>query len=272
MTYCLSPALYPKAGTFGFSLGPSTRDLNVAAVRYFRLKGWKRVALLATTDASGQDGEIQGHYAMNLPENKGMQLVADEHFAVSDLSIAAQVAHIEAAKPDVILGWVTGTPSGTALRGLHDAGVSVPVLLNAGNINAKQIAGYAGFVPKTLLFPGMQFLAPSVVKSAQVRDSQRQFVDALKAVGSPPVLTAAFAYDPARVVLDAYRHTGLNATATQLRDYVEKIKTFPGINGMMNYTDGSQRGLGVDGVVIIRWNETKGDFDPVSGPGGVPAP
>src|ERR1700710_820404 len=55
LTYCLSPALYPRAGTFGFSIGPSTRDLNVAAVRYFRLKGWKRVALLTTTDASGQD-------------------------------------------------------------------------------------------------------------------------------------------------------------------------------------------------------------------------
>jgi branched-chain amino acid transport system substrate-binding protein len=39
LTYCLSPALYPKAGTFGFSIGPSTRDLNVGAVRYFRLRG-----------------------------------------------------------------------------------------------------------------------------------------------------------------------------------------------------------------------------------------
>jgi branched-chain amino acid transport system substrate-binding protein len=201
-----------------------------------------------------------------------MELVAVEHFAISDLSIAAQVSHIEAAKPDVILAWVTGTPSGTALRGLHDAGVNVPVLLNAGNINAKQIAGYAGFVPKTLLFPGMLFLAPSVVKSAQVRDSQRQFTDALKAVSAPPVLSAVYAYDAGRVILDAYRHTGITATAAQLRDYIEKIKSFPGVDGMMNFTDGSQRGLSVDGVVIIRWDETKGDFDPVSGAGGIPAP
>ena len=270
LTYCFSPALYPKAGTYGFSSGPSTRDFNVAALRYFKARGWKRIALLTTTDASGQDGDIQGRYAVSLPENKSMQLVANEHFAVSDLSIAAQAARIEAAHPDVVLAWVTGTPSGTTLHAFHDSGIDVPIFLNAGNVHAKQIQGYAGFLPKMLLFPGLLYMAPELTTNTQVRDEQKRFVAALAAQGSPPVLSAALAYDASRVVIDAFRHLGTNATAKQLRDYIGNVKTFPGVNGLMNYTGGKQRGTGPEGVIIVRWDEAKQDFVPVSKPGGQP--
>jgi branched-chain amino acid transport system substrate-binding protein len=270
VTYCFSPALYPKPNSFGFSVGPSTRDLNVAAVRYFRARGWKRVALLTTTDASGQDGEKQGLYAMGLPENKSMQLVANEHFAVTDLSITAQAARMKAARPDVVLGWVTGTPSGTALHGISDAGLDVPVLLNAGNIVVKQIQGYSGFLPKTLLFPGFLYMAPELVRNPAVKTEQQRFVDGLKALNSPPLTTAALTYDPARVVIDALRHNGANASAQQIRDYIEHVRNFAGVNGVLNYTDGSQRGIGVDAVVMIRWDESKQNFVPVSRPGGAP--
>jgi branched-chain amino acid transport system substrate-binding protein len=273
VTYCFSPALYPKSGAYGFSVGPSTRDLNVAAVRYFRERGWKRVALLTTTDASGQDGERQGLYAMGLPENTraGMQLVANEHFAVTDLSIAAQAARMKAAKPDVILGWVTGTPSGTALHGISDVGLDVPVLLNAGNIVARQIEGYAGFLPKTLLFPGFVFMAPEVARNPAVRAEQQRFVDELKALGSPPLTTAALIYDPVRIVIEALRKYGPKATANQIRDYIEHVKNFPGVNGVLDYTDGSQRGIGTDAVVLVRWDEAQKAFVPVSRPGGLPS-
>ena len=271
VTYCFSPALYPKSDTFGFSSGPSTRDLNVGAVRYFRSRGWKRVALLTTTDASGQDGEKQGLYALGLPENKDMQLVANEHFAVSDLSIAAQVEKMKAARPDVVLAWVTGTPSGTALHGLHDGGLDVPVLLNAGNIVVKQIQSYSAFLPKTLLFPGLLYMAPEINKNARVRTEDQHFVDELKTLGSPPLLLAAMAYDPARIVVDAFRRYGTNASAKQIRDYIEHVKNFAGVNGMIDYTDGSHRGIGVDGVVVVRWDDAKQNFVPVSNPGGQPS-
>jgi branched-chain amino acid transport system substrate-binding protein len=268
VTFCFSPALYPKSNSFGFAVGPSTRDLNVAAVRYFRSRGWKRVALLTTTDASGQDGERQGAYALSLPENKDMQMVANEHFAISDLSIAAQVERLKAARPDVVLAWVTGTPSGTALHGLHDGGLDVPVLLNAGNIVVKQIQSYSGFLPTTLLFPGLLYMAPEVSKNASVHREGQAFVDELKTLGSPPLLLAALAYDPTRIVVDAFRRNGTNATAKQIHDYIERVKSYPGVNGMLNYTDGSQHGIGVDGVVLVRWDETKQNFVPVSTPGG----
>lgn len=55
--YCFSPAIHPQPGGYVFSASESTTDLYAIAVRFFRLKGWRRIATIATTDASGQDGE-----------------------------------------------------------------------------------------------------------------------------------------------------------------------------------------------------------------------
>jgi branched-chain amino acid transport system substrate-binding protein len=270
VTFCFSPALYPKAGSYGFSSGPSTRDLNLAALRYFRERGWHRIGVLVTTDASGQDGERQVTYDAGLPENRSIHIVDLERFNVTDVSIAPQIEKLKAAKPDAIVAWVTGTPTGTALLGLHNAGLDVPTMLNAGDIVQKQIAQYSAFAPKTLLFPGFLFMAPEMTQDAAVKREQQQFLAALKAQGSPPVLSAALAYDPARIVIDALRHLGTKATATQLKDYVEHIKGMPGIDGRIDYADGSQHGIGVSGCVILRWDQGRKDFVPVSKPGGYP--
>ena len=270
VTFCFSPALYPKAGTYGFSAGPSTRDLTLAGLRYFREKGWKRIGFLTTTDASGQDGERQAVTDVALPENRGMTLVATERFAVSDVSIAAQVERLKAAHPDAILAWVTGTPTGTALLGLHNGGLDVPVMLNAGDIVKTQIAQYAGFAPKTLLFPGMVYMAPDAAENTAVKHEQQAFVAALKTQGSPPLLAAAFAYDPGKIVVAALRKYGTKITAAQLKAYVESVRNAPGINGLIDYANGSQRGIGVNGTLIVRWDAATKDFVPVSKPGGYP--
>src|SRR5215471_17318059 len=52
--YCLSPGIHPSAGSYTFTASVSTFDLANALIRYFRLKGWTRLALMTSTDASGQ--------------------------------------------------------------------------------------------------------------------------------------------------------------------------------------------------------------------------
>jgi len=68
VNYCLSPALHPAAGSYSFSGGSSTVDLVAAALRYFKAKGVRKLALLQTTDASGQDGETVINEDLKLAE------------------------------------------------------------------------------------------------------------------------------------------------------------------------------------------------------------
>ena len=55
--YCFSPGIHPDEGSYVFTSGVSTRDLAQAAIRFLRGKGWTRLAVLTSTDVTGQDAE-----------------------------------------------------------------------------------------------------------------------------------------------------------------------------------------------------------------------
>jgi branched-chain amino acid transport system substrate-binding protein len=268
--YCFSPALHPTPGSFGFSAGASTADLSRAAMRYFRERGWTRIALISSTDASGQDGENVVRANLALPENKSLTLVANEHFGIADVSVGAQLARIKAADPQAIIAWTTGTPTGTVLRGLHDAGIDLPVLLNAGNIVRAQLRGYASFAPTQLFLPGFRFMAPDLVRSGPLKDAQNAFFDGLAAAKVTPEVNMSFAWDPARAVINILRHLPPNPTALQVKDGIEATHGISGVNSLLDYRDGSQRGVPISAVVVIRWDGAKDTFVPVSEPGGLP--
>jgi branched-chain amino acid transport system substrate-binding protein len=113
--YCLSPAIHPKAGSFTFTSNVSTSDYAIAFYRYFKTQNWKRIALITSTDASGQDADEGFEAALNLPEFKtsGLSLVSHEHFNVTDISVSAQIARMRATNPQVVIAYSPGTPFGT---------------------------------------------------------------------------------------------------------------------------------------------------------------
>ena len=271
VSYCFAPSIDPDAGSYSFSSGPSTGSNIIGALRYLRDNGWKRIALVASTDATGQHGTDLVEQDVKTREFADMSLVAEEHFAISDVSVAAQVARVKAAKPQAMIVWTTGTPTATVLRGLHDVAVDIPVVLNAGNIVRSQLRDYAAFAPAQLLFTGIRFMAANLVRPGPVKDAQHLFESALKAKGvSPPEVSHDIAWVPATIVVDALRHLPENASAADLKNYIEQLHGFAGTDSLLDFRDGSQRGVPQSAVVIVRWLPAKGDFAPVSQPGGPP--
>ena len=85
VVYCTSPGFHPDPGSYVFSSGFSTVDLLRMSVRYLKERNLKRVAIISSTDAAGQDGERSLDAAFALPVNKDMTVVARENAsAVSD--------------------------------------------------------------------------------------------------------------------------------------------------------------------------------------------
>jgi len=268
--YCLSPGLHPKRGAYTFSASVSVFDDAVGTVRFFRQKGWTRVAIITATDAIGQEMDRSFATALALPENKGMQVVATEHFNPTDISIAGQVARVKSANPQAILTWVTGTPFGTLLHGLHDAGVDVPTSSSTGNMSFKQMAQYQSFLPTNLYFAGLRSMSREGTLPGPVHDAQDVYFDAFKAAGIRPDVLNAIDWDPAMIVVDAYRHIGPDATADQLRDYIDDLHGWAGTSGVYDFSDPEQRGLTIAALVVDRWDPAKNDFVPASHPGGDP--
>jgi ABC-type branched-subunit amino acid transport system substrate-binding protein len=91
----------------------------------------------------------------------------------------------------------------------------------------------------------------------------------MAAVGVPnPDGTGQQAWDATLIVVDALRKLGINATAEQLRAEIAGMHGYAGINGIMDFRDGQQRGLQENAAVIVRWNPAKQNWIPVSKPGG----
>ena len=151
--YCLTPGVHPVAGSWAFSANVSSDVTIVVALRYFHQRGLKRIAILSSTDASGQDQERGVDESLALPANKDLTLVAREHFAPADVSAAAQLTRIKAANPQVVMLLSVGAPFGTAAHAFADSGLDVPAFTTNGNATYAAMKQYAAFLPKELLFP-----------------------------------------------------------------------------------------------------------------------
>lgn len=269
--WCFSPGFHPPKDSFGFSSNASTAALLQTTVRYFHALGLTKLALIATTDATGQDGERTLDAALTAREVQGMTIVAREHFNVTDISVAAQMAHLKASGAQALIAWATLTPLGTVLRGANEAGLDLPIATTNANASAAQLKGYASFIPKTLLIAAMFNQVPDQVPNGPIKRKVDQFYGDYKALlGFAPEGSANLAWDSTYIVLEAIKKIGPGATARQIHDYIEGLHGWIGVNGIYDFRDGSQRGLSAQDVLMTRWDPAKNGFVGVSKAGGLP--
>jgi branched-chain amino acid transport system substrate-binding protein len=271
LVYCLSPGIHPPVGSYMFSAQTSTNDMLKGAVTYMREKGWRKIALMASTDATGQDGEQQIAEILAAPENASMAIVDREHFNTSDISVAAQVTHIKQSGAQALLAWVSGPSFATILRGIDDVGLDVPLMASPANLIYGQIDGYGSIMPNSaVLFPANPAVALDVVPRGAMRNAVSRFQTAMKDAGSHADQGTDAAWDPAQLILDGYRKLGFDATPQQFRDYLSNLGGWTGIYGVYNFKDVPQRGVDSKYIVVVQWDKKKNEWAPVSGFGGVP--
>ena len=269
LAYCMSASLYPPSGSFQFATNPSTFDWITALMAYFRQQNLHRIAVLTTTDASGQDGDKMVARVVADQANRSMTIVATEHYAITDLSVSAQIAHLKASNPDAYVVWSAGTPTLTAMRGFHDAGLDdAPIGLSPANASYLQMKQMGPIGLKKMIFPSVGVLAPDAIRNKSQRRSIQQLIDA--EAPTRPDLLSVTGWDPGYILVDALRHIGPTATAEQLRSYIANLRGFVATNGTYDFQAIPQRGVGEQNVFISIWNNAKGTWVGVRGLSGTP--
>jgi len=267
--YCFSPGIHPPAGSFMFTAGPSTTDTLAASVRYLRGRGWTKIALITSTDATGQDADQNFATIFALPENKGEQIVAHEHFNTTDLGVEAQMAHIKASGAQAIIMWSTGTPLGTLLRGAVEAALNLPVLASPGNITYAQMKQYVNILPKEIYFPGSAAYALEQLPDGAEKRAVRTYLDAFSAAGIRPDQGHLFTWDPVLMLVDALNKLGTDAPPARIKDYINGYRG-TGVFGQYDFHAVPQRGIGLNSVIVVRWDPAKDTWVGVSRSGGAP--
>lgn len=258
MLYCLTPAIYPPTGGWVLSSNISTKDLIDGTIRFLRESGWKRIGRLTTTDASGQDADRDIAEALKLPENKDVVITADEHYNPSDVGVQAQMARIKASNPQAMIIWAPGTPFGTALRAVHDAGLdNMPIAVSSANMVYAQMKQYESFMPKNVYFQSCGFSADEARTPAGLK-KVREFEAAMKANGVtvPTDFQSGISWDPAMITADMLRAVGPNATAQQYKNWLDNLHDYAGISGIYDFRK-DPHGIGIDDMIMMRWDTTK---------------
>ena len=116
---------------------------------------------------------------------------------------------------------------------------------------------------------GLPRLFSRSARSSGVRKAY-EFINALQATGVRPDTGYVVAWDPAVLVVEAYRKLGVNATAPQIREYLANLRGWTGILGTYDFRAIPQRGVGVNNTVVMRWDTPKDSFLAVSKLGGEP--
>jgi len=273
VNYCFSPGVHPEPGSYVFTASVSTLDLAHSLLRYYRLRGWKKLALMFSSDATGQDAENGIKSVLANADFKDVQVVDTEHFNTTDLSVTAQIAHIKASGAQAMVAWTTGSPIATIFRGIQQEGLDIPVATTDGNMTYAQMTQYKDFLPKQLYIPAAQWVVsdPDLLAPA-LRKPHEVFYKSFEAAGVKPDIASELAWDAGWIVVDSLRQLGPNATAKQLRDHMTKLRGFAGVNGVYDFTKTPQRGLDVGDSVVTRWSPEKATWEVVSKPAGVPLP
>jgi branched-chain amino acid transport system substrate-binding protein len=271
--YCLSPAIHPQPGSYTFSASADSVDQVAAVMRYYRMKGWTKIAALQTTDASGQDGDKAINAVLNYPENKGvMQKVAEEHFNPTDISVTAQIEKIKASGAQALIAWVTGAPAATIFKGMIQAGLDIPVAPTSGNQTFASMEQWAGFLPKQLILASALFPEHDGVLTLDPRmeKAQREMYAVLKERNLKADNMVATSWDAGLIVAEGLKKLGPNATPAQLKDYIANLTDFAGVDGIYDFKKYPQRGLGPQSSTVTTYDAQKKAWTWLSKPGGEP--
>lgn len=271
--YCISPAIHPQPGGYTFSSSSSSTDQIAAVMRYYRMKGWTKLATLQTTDASGQDGDRSIDAVLAYPENKDvMQKVVAEHFNPSDVSVAAQIERIKASGAQAMIAWTTGAPAATVFKGMVQAGLDIPVAPTSGNQVFAAMHQWKSFLPKQLILASALYPEHDGVLTLDPRmeKAQHDMYAILKQHNLKADNMVGTSWDAGLIVITGLRKLGPSATAAQLKEFIAKLTDFPGVDGIYDFTKYPERGLGPDASTVTTYDAASDSWAWLSQPGGAP--
>lgn len=271
--YCLSPSIRAQPGGYVFTASIDSHDQQRALMTYFQKKGWKRIALITTTDASGQDAEKAVTSLVAEPDFKDMSLVADTHFAPGDVSVSAQIETMRAANPQAIVSWATAAAGGTVFRALKQAGIDLPTAASGSNMTVQQMLDYASFLPSQIFFGVSEWAAngdPRLSVSPEVVAQQKLFFASMSTIGTYPDAGIELGWEPLRTIVAALNKLPAGADAKALHDFMIAWQGHIGAEGVYDFAKTPQRGLNIDNAVVARWDPGQKQWHLVANLRGVP--
>jgi branched-chain amino acid transport system substrate-binding protein len=226
-----------------------------AVVDRMKVSGVKTVAFIGFSDALG---DIAYDCLVQSARDKGIEVVANERYARSDMSVAGQILKIVAKRPDAVFAGNSGTPGALPYLELAKRNYQGRIYGTHGLINADFVR-VAGSAIEGLEVPsGPVLVAEQLPKDNPIRAVSMDFRAAYeKTNGSAPVdAFSAYTYDAYLVLADAAQRAtgepGTEAYRQSLKEAILSTHDVVGTHGIYNFSSNSRYGSDQRAVVVVR--------------------
>jgi branched-chain amino acid transport system substrate-binding protein len=224
-------------------------DLSVTKVlEYAKRAGWKKVGILYSADAYGEDGRDN---MRRLARSAGITVVREESFPPASTDLKPQLTKLGAAHIDAIFMHGLGAPSAIVYKNARELALEPPIISGHGQANN----AFRNAVGDAVL--GQPIVGAPVLVWSELPEGHPQkkacaaFVRTYSArFGTPPDMFAGVAYDAAQMTLQAIRQS--DGSRSQIREWLEaKSQNFVGVTGVFNFTPTDHAGLTSDALVMM---------------------
>jgi branched-chain amino acid transport system substrate-binding protein len=241
-------AIDPGRDLFVFNTAHRTEFAIACSFQYFSEKGLKRLALLMP---NGPLGELGSRLARRLGESMSITIVDEERFDLAMPDVSGQLARLKRTRPDALFSFTTGQPAASIAQSMAAAGMQVPLLVSHGNANPRFLK-MTSHAPVDIIVPsGKTMVANDLQKNDPCREVVMDFnAHHLARYGEPANYYSAELADALGLVAEGLRQAG-NADSEGLREAVENIRGFEGMQGIYDLSPIDHYGTRIEQMVLL---------------------
>jgi len=249
LTVVTSASAKPEPNSYMFQVPVTQPTLQRMLFNYFKKNNYSKVALLATTDATGEDavkniGEIA-------KEVGGIE-VAIERYNADDVDVTPQITKIRGDKAiKALVIWSTGKQAATPVKNAAQLGLDIPIQVSMGNHTNNFIKLIKGSEPKLLwIATGRGTAWYDLPDDDPIKPIAKSFAEAYKAkFGDQADLQAFSGYDAAKLIFDALKAAGPDSK--KMKEWIESQPMWLGANLEHKYTKDNHEGDLPQGAALV---------------------
>jgi branched-chain amino acid transport system substrate-binding protein len=257
-------AIDPVKDLFVFNTAHKTEFAVACSFQHFLERGINRVGLLMPKGPLGELGSCLGR---RLANRLGIRIVGEERFDLTSRDVTSQLVRLSALRPLAVFSFVTGEPAAGIAKRMGEMGLAIPLLVSHGNANPAFLK-LVSRTPVPILVPSGKTMALDSIpegdpcKPIAARFNQRH----LQRYGEPANYYSAELADAIDLMAEGLRNAG--ADPEGLRDAVECIQKFEGMQGVYDLSPIDHYGTGLEHMILLtikegRWHFTKA-FSPTA--------
>lgn len=241
-------AIDPTKDLFVFNTAHKTEFAVACSFQYFLERGINRLALLMP---HGPLGELGSWLARRLGSRMGIRIVGEERFDVASSDVASRLKRLHSLKPLALFSFVTGEPAAHVAATMAALNLDIPLLVSHGNANPRFLK-LISRTPINLIVPsGKTMVLDTIREDDPCRSVVMDFnARHLQRYGEPANYYSAELADAIDLVVEGVRHTG-GAEPERLRDAVENISNFGGMQGVYDFSPIDHYGTRIEQIILL---------------------